>query len=198
MTAGEVVIRVAQRSDAGRLAELHTTRIVEGFLPTLGPRFLARLYHRLVVSPDGFAVVAVRDARVIGFAAGATDLGRIYRSFVVRDGLVASLGAAPRIFGSWRAVLETLRYPGSSDDLPEAEILSVAVDLDAAGRGIGRSLLSATLDELTRRGVRAAKVVAGADNRAAVALYTQAGFAVRKRIEVHAGTASEVLVWSAP
>ena len=198
MTDGDVVIRSAERSDAGRLAELHATRIVEGFLPRLGPRFLSRLYRRLVVSPDGFAVVAVRDARVVGFAAGATDLGRVYRSFVLHDGVIAGLGAAPRIVGSWRAVLETLRYPGSIDDLPEAEILSVAVDGDAAGRGIGRRLLSASLDELTRRGVRAAKVVAGADNRAALALYTQAGFAVRQRIEVHAGIASEVLVWVAP
>jgi ribosomal protein S18 acetylase RimI-like enzyme len=198
MTADDVVIRRAERSDAGRLAELHATRIVEGFLPRLGPRFLSRLYRRLVVSPDGFAVVAVRDTRVVGFAAGATDLGRVYRSFVVHDGLIAGLGAAPRIVRSWRSVLETLRYPGSIDDLPEAEILSVAVDGEAAGRGIGRMLLSASLDELTRRGARGAKVVAGADNRAALALYLQAGFAVRKRIEVHAGTASEVLVWVAP
>src|SRR6476469_10073817 len=134
MTVGDVVIRSAERSDAARLAELHATRIVEGFLPRLGPRFLARLYRRLVVSPDGFAVVAVQDARVVGFAAGATDLGRVYRSFVLRDGVIAGLGAAPRIVGSWRAVLETLRYPGSTDDLPEAEILTVAVDGDAAGR----------------------------------------------------------------
>lgn len=198
MSADDVVIRRAERSDADRLAELHATRIVEGFLPRLGPRFLSRLYRRLVVSPDGFAVVAVRDGRVVGFAAGATDLGRVYRSFVVHDGLVAGLGAAPRIVGSWRRVLETLRYPTSTDDLPEAEILSVAVDVDAAGRGIGRRLLSASLDELTGRGARAAKVVAGADNRAALALYTQAGFTVRKQIEVHAGTASQVLVWAAP
>ena len=198
MTVGDVVIRRAERSDAGRLAELHATRIVEGFLPRLGPRFLSRLYRRLVLSPDGFAVVAVQDGRVVGFAAGATDLGRVYRSFVLHDGVIAGLGAAPRIVGSWRAVLETLRYPGSIDDLPEAEVLSVAVDGDAAGRGIGRRLLTASLDELTRRGARAAKVVAGADNRAALALYTQAGFAVRQRIEVHAGTASEVLVWVAP
>ena len=93
-------------------------------------------------------------------------------------------------------VVETLRYPSSTTDaLPEAEILAVGVADRAARRGVGRTLVEAALDELSRRGERSAKVVAGADNVAALALYERCGFVRHSRIAVHAGTPSEVLVW---
>ena len=50
--------------------------------------------------------------------------------------------------------------------------------------------------ELAARGVNAVKVVAGADNAAALRLYEKCGFVPRARIEVHEGTPSEVLVWN--
>jgi ribosomal protein S18 acetylase RimI-like enzyme len=99
-------------------------------------------------------------------------------------------------------VIETLRYPASTDDLPDAEILpraeilSVAVDARATGRGIGTRVVDAATAELTRRGVTAAKVVTGADNVAALRLYGRCGFVPRAQIAVHEGTPSEVLVWS--
>ncbi len=144
----------------------------------------------------GFALVAVEGDDVIGFVAGAEDVGRLYREFIVRDGVAAGLAAAPRLVRSWRRVLETLRYPAQGDDLRAAEILAVAVASPAARRGVGRALVAAGLTEFERRHVPAAKVVAGADNTAAVALYEACGFTRRARVAVHAGTASEVLVWS--
>jgi ribosomal protein S18 acetylase RimI-like enzyme len=194
----DVMIRPAGRSDAERLAALHAARISEGFLPQLGVAFLARLYRRIVASPDGFATVAVLDGSVVGFVAGATDLGRVYKSFVVHDGLMAALGAAPHLLRSWRRVLETLRYPATTSDLPEAEILAVVVDAERAERGIGRRLVAASLEEFAAQGVQAVKVVAGADNAAALGLYARCGFVEVATIEVHAGATSAVLVWSAP
>jgi len=196
MTGPEVTLRPAARADAARLAELHAARISEGFLPELGHGFLTRLYRRIIASPDAFATVAVLDGTVVGFAAGATDLGRLYRSFVLHDGIGAGIRAAPKLLRSWRRVLETLRYPGTTTDLPDAEILAVAVDARLTGHGIGGRLVAAGLDELASRGARTAKVVAGAENVAALALYTRCGFVPFARIELHAGTTSEVLVWS--
>ena len=97
-------------------------------------------------------------------------------------------------------MLETLRYPatdeaGGGDDLPAAEILSVGVAPRAARRGVGTRLVAAALDELAARGVDAVKVVAGADNDAALGLYERSGFERERTIAVHAGTPSEVLVW---
>ena len=198
--------RAAGVADAPRLAELHGTRMTEGFLSGLGPRFLRILYRRIVASPDAFAYVveepvegddsAAGPVTVVGFAAAALDVGDLYREFVLHDGVIAGIVAAPRLLRSWRRVVETLRYPASTDDLPDAEILSVAVDPRAAGRGIGTEVVDAATGELRRRGVHAAKGVTGADNVAALRLYARCGFEPRMQIAVHEGTPSEVLVWS--
>jgi ribosomal protein S18 acetylase RimI-like enzyme len=191
------VVRPATDADLGTVAHLHRTRISEGFLSYLGEPFLRRLYRRVLRSTGGFVLVAdTDDTRVAGFAAGAADLGRLYRSFVLRDGVVAGSRAAPRILRSLPRVLETLRYPSGGDGLPTAEILAVAVSTAAAGRGVGLALVRAALERFAQDGVDSAKVVTGSDNAAALALYRRAGFEDRARIAVHEGTASEVLVWS--
>ena len=94
-------------------------------------------------------------------------------------------------------VLETLRYPTTATDLPEPEILAVAVAADAGGRGIGRTLVDAAREEFVRRGVSAARVVTTSDNDAALAMYRACGFETAATFEVHAGRVSEVLVWTA-
>jgi ribosomal protein S18 acetylase RimI-like enzyme len=189
------MIRAATTRDARAMATLHAERITEGFLPTLGPRFLERLYSRVVRHPGGFAVVAEDDGRVVGFTAGAADLGGLYRSFLLRDGVFAAAGAAVPLARSWRRALETLRYPASTATaLPDAEILAVAVAADVAGRGIGRALVDAATAQLVAHGADGVKVVAGADNAAAVGLYEACGYHVAEHIEVHGGTASVVLV----
>ncbi len=194
-----MIPRLAVETDAARLAELHATRITDGFLPSLGPAFLERLYRRVVRSADSFAYVVTDgpDDRVVGFTAATADIGRLYRSFALRDGLVAGIVAAPRLLRSWRRVLETVRYPAADGaDLPAAEILAVAVDEAVAGRGIGRAMVTATTRRLTDRGENAIKVVAGSDNAAALRLYESCGFVVAARVEVHEGVSSEVLVWN--
>ena len=94
-------------------------------------------------------------------------------------------------------MLETLRYPAAGNGaLPRAEILAVATDERAGSRGCGRALVQRSVDELHRRGCRAAKVVAGSDNVAALRLYERCGFASHARIAIHDDVPSEVMVWA--
>jgi len=94
-------------------------------------------------------------------------------------------------------VWETLRYPGTTAELPAAEVLAVATAGAVAGRGYGRSTVDAVTAELARRGAPAVKVTFGVENAAAQALYTACAFVPAARVEVHGGTVSEVLVWTA-
>jgi glycosyltransferase involved in cell wall biosynthesis/ribosomal protein S18 acetylase RimI-like enzyme len=112
--ASEVRIRLAGPADVAALARLHAERIVPSFLASLGPAFLRRLYRRVVLDPGAFAVVADRDGEVVGFVAGAVDTRRFYRAFVLRDGVVAGIVAAPRLVRAAPRALETLRYPAGS------------------------------------------------------------------------------------
>lgn len=190
-----MIVRTAQPADTRRVAELHVDRIGEGFLATLGPTFLRLLYRRAVLSPHAFVLVAREDELIVGFVAGAADLKRFYRSFLVRDGLRAGATAAPRLIRSLKSAIETLRYPGSTDELPAAELLAVAVDARYTGRGLGHRLVQAATREFRERGVPAAKVVAGIGNTPALHLYEGCGFVRRHTIAVHGDAPSEVLVW---
>jgi ribosomal protein S18 acetylase RimI-like enzyme len=193
-----VPVRSGRTGDASAVGALHAERIGEGFLVTLGPRFLARLYRRIARSPHAVLLVAEDGGRIVGFVAAATDTRRLYREFLLRDAVPAALAAAPAVLRAPRRVWETLRYASAGDDtgdLPAAEVLSIAVAADAGGRGIGGALLAAALDELGRAGVTSARVVTAVGNDAALAMYGRAGFRRQARTEVHAGVPQELLVW---
>jgi ribosomal protein S18 acetylase RimI-like enzyme len=204
----QIVLRPATRDDAPRVADLHVAAINEGFLASLGARFLRRLYGRISVSPHGFLVVACEPGPgpVIGFVAGATSVRRLYADFLWRDGLVAGITSAPRLLRSLPRVVETLRY-GAKDETSgqttetkeqeggetEAELLSLAVASTARRRGAGAQLVRAFHLAAAQAGSATARVVVGATNDAAIRLYLESGFAEADRFELHAGAQSLLL-----
>jgi ribosomal protein S18 acetylase RimI-like enzyme len=188
--------RRAGLDDVDAISALHASCIAEGFLVTLGPRFLRRLYRRVVLSPLAFAFVADSPAGVCGYVAGTTDTGAFYREFATRDGLIAGASALPRIVSSPRHVWETWRY-GSRSEAGEvaAEILALAVAPDARGRHLGGVLAAAAVAEFEQRGVASARVVTATGNIPAVRAYESAGFHRSGSDEVHRGVSQEVLTW---
>ena len=189
------VVRPGTSSDAQVAARLHASQITEGFLPTLGPRFLARLYRRITIDPGSFLFLAEDQGQTAGFIAGSVDVRRLYKTFLLRDGARALLSALPTITRGWRKVLETLGH--GSGDVEGAELLSVAVDPAWQGHGVGQRLVEAFLTEVGNRSVDRANVVVGASNAAAIALYRRSGFREIQQMEVHAGTRSLLMGWEA-
>lgn len=195
-------IRLGTQEDAAAASFLHSSRITEGFLPTLGPRFLKRLYRRIALDRDSFLIVAEKDNELLGMASCTQDLGNLYRSFILRDGLIAATSALLPIMRSLPRVFETLRYPSQGGAeiamaaLPGAEVLAVAVREESSGLGIGRQIMVAAIAEFSRRGVKSVKVVAGSQNASALSLYRSVGFRDTAALEVHEGTDSLALVWS--
>jgi ribosomal protein S18 acetylase RimI-like enzyme len=198
-------VRPATVGEARAVARLHASGITEGFLSALGPRFLARLYARIVRQPGCFLLVAADDAGtpaggVRGFVAGAADVRGLYRSFLLRDGVAAAVPVALRLLRSLPRVRETLRH-GTAHDAGSGrgtELLAIAVDPKDRGGGVGRALVAAFLDRVVAEGGDAAHVVVGADNTAAVGLYRHAGFEEATRFELHPGTVSLLLQWDLP
>jgi ribosomal protein S18 acetylase RimI-like enzyme len=198
--AGDVraVVRLGTEADAPAAARLHAAGIGEGFLSTLGPRFLGLLYRRVTRSPDAFLLVAEDEGAPVGFLAGALDLGAFYRRFVLLDGLSAVVVSRPRLTRSWRHVGETLRQgTRGGGGFRAAELLSVAVDDSRRGRGIGARLVDRFQEEVGDRGGLGARVVVAADNGAAIALYRARGFEPDRTTEVHRGRSSLVMRWQA-
>ena len=205
---GEIAVRAAVKEDSARIAQLHATGINEGFLASLGPRFLRRLYARMVVSRRAFLLVAYDPQggptgggqEAIGFVAGTESVPRLYREFLLRDGAVAGFVAAPQLARAVPRLLETVRY-GSKNAQPgeaptggaETELLSLAVAPEARRRGAGAQLVDSFHAAARDSGSVSARVVVGATNDAAIRLYQSAGFVEAERFELHAGTESLLL-----
>jgi ribosomal protein S18 acetylase RimI-like enzyme len=192
-----MVLRIGRVGDAAAAADLHIGQISEGFLAILGPRFLRRLYRRIVLAPGSFLFVIESDGATVGFLAGCTDVTAMYRAFLWRDGPAAVLAASGRLLRSWRRVLETLRH-GRGHTGEGAELLAIAVDPVVRGRGAGTLLVNGFLSEVGRRRQNVAYVVVAAANETAVGLYRRAGFHPAERFELHRGTESLVMQWAAP
>jgi ribosomal protein S18 acetylase RimI-like enzyme len=189
--------RAATLDDVAAVAGLHMDRFPHGFLPTLGLRALRRLYRHLVQSSRAFVLVADDEDGVIGFVAVAEDTRRVYREFLLHDGLTVALVALPAVLRAPRRVWETVRYGGRADHegLPAAEILAIAVSDRARGEGVASRLVQAALQELRHREIDAARVVTATENAQALRVYERAGFRRQRFIEVHRGVRQEVLVW---
>lgn len=211
-------VRVATSTDVAAVASLHSKAIAEGFLSSLGNRFLVRLYARIVRSPHGFLLVAEREAPtagtesdaacpgdVVGFVAGSAAVGLLYREFLWRDGLAVAFSSGIKLAQALPKVVETLRH-GSRDDPAqtragkahgsaptETELLAMAVDGRARRHGIGAALVESFIESARATGSESARVVVAAENRAAIALYAGAGFGDPTPFELHSGTPSLVL-----
>lgn len=184
--------------DVPGAARLHHEQLPGSFLATLGPRFLRVLYRRLVLDGSSTVRVVRADEQVLGFVAGTDDTARFYRTFVRRDGPRALVAGAPGLLRHPVAAWETLRYEPSSTDaveLPDAELLALAVDPTARRHGVGLRLIRALQEDARARRLPGLRVTVAADNAAAIAAYARAGFHPATRIEVHRGRTSEVLVW---
>jgi ribosomal protein S18 acetylase RimI-like enzyme len=194
-----VVVRRGGPADAPVAAVLHATRITDGFLSFLGPGFLTRLYRRIARAPGSFLLIAESGGAQVGFIAGSADVGGLYRTFLLHDGVAAGLAAAPRLVRGWRRVYETLRHGGGGGvgTGRGTELLAVAVDPAHQGLGVGSALVDAFLGSAAAVGATEAYVVVGADNAGAIRLYERAGFTPGEPFELHAGTPSLVMQWQA-
>lgn len=60
----------------------------------------------------------------------------------------------------------------------EAEVLNIAVDPPARGKGVGAALLEGMLEELRRAGARSVFLEVRRSNEAAIRLYRRSGFEI--------------------
>jgi len=179
------------------IARIHEAEISDGFLPTLGLRFLQLLYLGIATSPSTVLFAATLDGRIVGFVAGAFSTSTFYREFARRFyGRILSLLMVqavrrPRIIVK---CFETLTYPSRARSISEErpEILNFCVLRDFQGCGIGRALFEALTSEFAKTGVRTVRIVTGADQKSARTFYERAGAKHTADTEIHRNVKSIV------
>lgn len=197
-SGSRVTVRAGTSSDARLAAQLHAGQISDGFLSSLGPRFLELLYRRVCASEGSFLLIAESEGSRVGFLAGSASVGRLYRDFVLRDGMTALFRVAPRLLARWRRAVETLGHGRGEEAGAGMELLAVAVDPAWQGKGAGIALVEAFLEEAGHHDPASARVVVGESNHAAVSLYRRSGFVVDRRFKMHRGTGSFLMTWTTP
>ncbi len=194
MVSQSVLIRRAESADSLAIARVHCRQIPWGLLSQYGEEFVTAFYDALIRSPLGFGLVAEQDGRLVGFTMGVISWRRFYREFLRRH-----LPMAMRAFlsslrgGRWRRLLDTSRYAASSA-LPPAELISIALEPEIRGAGIGAELVRRLLEEFAARRVNAVRVTAGGSNLQAQQLYERMGFHLRSNMEIHQGEQAAVYV----
>ncbi len=186
-----------QVAHAGQVAALHIQCISTGFISSMGIDFVTSLYEAIVKSKSSFGVVAVRNGKVLGFAAFTTNLNKLYKSVVWRKGLIFTLLLAGNVwsFKQVKKIFETLFYPARTKkmNLPSAELLSIAVGPEERGKGLAGKLIEKGFQHCRKTGIDKVKVLIGADNKAGNKLYLKFGFKLIGQIVNH-GVLSNIYV----
>lgn len=181
-----------------QVARLHVRCLDRSFLATLGEGFLAQMYAAIDATPGALLLTEERDGEVVGFITGGTGMGAIYRRMMrrpVRLGL-ALLPALVRP-AKLRRIVEILRYSGDGGlpaDVPEPELLSLAVAPEWRGKSIADSLYARLAEAFKSQGVDAFRIIVGAALAPAHRFYKRMGAVPEGEVEVHAGESSTVYV----
>lgn len=178
--APDIRIRLASPDEAPELARIMYAEIHWGRLRDFGVGFLTVLNRAFCTSRHAHCLVAVSDGRIVGYSAGVEHLGRFYRGFVLRYGVVAAFSILPHLFkrNQLRTLWMGLTY--HSDPTPEesqSEMMVLAVSREFAGMGIGWRLMDGFMEEMRARGVPGVRLGTVAEgNDVAINAYIKYGF----------------------
>lgn len=181
-----------------QVGALHASCIDQGFLSSLGPRFLTVLYRAIDRSDDAVLIVEADGNRVIGFVTGGSGMGPIYRQ-MIRDwpNLIAAL--LPIVFQPRKVlgILEILKRrdkDGPVGDLPRHELFSIAVAPAARGTGVAERLYHGLIAHFRAQDVPAFRIVVGETLTPAHRFYTRMGAEPVDTLRLHGDARSTVYV----
>ncbi len=182
-----------------QVAQLHARNIDQGFLSSLGMPFLSLLYEVIDANESSVLLIARKEERVVGFVTGAEGMGSIYRQL---------LRQWPRLFIALLPVMVSPRklwkivdilWIGNKAkpalDLPQAELLSIAVEPDQRGQGCAELLYQELADHFRQRGVFAFHILVGEKLVTAHRFYRRMGAKSVGCLEVHQGQVSIIYIY---
>lgn len=170
--------------DIEALITIHNHAFPYFFLTSLGNRFLSLYYDTVRKSEKGVLLGCYIEGRLVGFCA-ATLMSASFYSRLVKDNLLLYMLEALRLlFTRPKAVIRLYRNltkkPASINDKGDyAELLSIGVDVDYQGEGVGRTLLCELEKVVESNGGHAISLTTDYDNNFKVqSFYSSLGYRI--------------------
>ena len=181
-----------------QVAALHVANIDQGFLSTLGIRFIALMYRAIDECADSTFFVDEVEGRVVGFVSGAAGMRPIYKRMLhYWPELFISLFPSMLSLQRLRRILEILNYGRAhqaSNELPNAELLSIAVTPECRGQHRADILYRKLAAYFCEHGETAFKITVGKGLGPAHRFYQRMGAVPVADTQVHKGEVSTVYV----
>jgi ribosomal protein S18 acetylase RimI-like enzyme len=185
-TPPAVVVRAAAPHEIQIVARIHVEALPEDFLPSLGLDYLERVHYPAAFgSAFGSNLVAVTQDHLVGFVTIAHDAAAFSRDVLRRSLWTIARYAARAAWRDPRHIMRSAEVAwsvfGSPPDPVKGEIFLIAVDKAWRGQGVGRTLVRASLDYLSAKGIDACRTKTLASNAGVIHMYEQLGWTVRDR-----------------
>jgi ribosomal protein S18 acetylase RimI-like enzyme len=193
-----------------QVAHLHSDGITEGFLSTLGISFLTVLYSGISQAQNSGVFIAVEvegevdgdlvsPLKVLGFIAYSQDVKTCYKQVLLSKIFPLSIAMIVNIFKLtiYKKVFETLLYPfqhknnnGKAQEVKKIdklhpELLSMAVNKDARGKGVGKLLVDAVDLAMKEMNIEGYYVVTHGIDERSNGFYQKCGFTKIREFENH-------------
>jgi GNAT superfamily N-acetyltransferase len=174
-------IRRMKTEDVPEVVRVHLQSFQGFFLTILGAKFLYWLYRSFVDYETGVALVAEYRRAIVGVVAGTTDQSRFYKLMLKKRWHRFAAAAAAAILRSPGIVSRLVRavlYPrAASQAAAPGLLMSIAVDPNIKGLGVGGRLLNEYLSEMSNSGVYHISLTTDRDQNDGVnQFYQQKGF----------------------
>lgn len=175
-------IIIAQEKDIPGIVDIHIKAFPNFFLTSLGEGFLKLYYRSVLKSTDGILLIGQSDGEIMGFCAG-TLLSAGFNARLLKNNLIGYtvqgiilLFTHPlKIFHLFKNMTKENDSVGDKGEY--AELLSIGVDPNKQGGGIGKKMLLALEENIALRGgTKLSLTTDYENNEKAVGFYHSLGY----------------------
>ncbi len=172
----------AQEKDIADIVAIHIKAFPDFFLTTLGEGFLKLYYRSVLRSSDGVLLVGQSDGETTGFCA-ATMLSAGFNKRLIKNNFMGYVGQGTKLLFThplriWHLFKNMTKENADVGDKGDyAELLSIGVDPNKQGGGVGKKMLIALEEEVNRRGgTKLSLTTDYVNNEKAIGFYHSLGY----------------------
>jgi ribosomal protein S18 acetylase RimI-like enzyme len=177
----DLSLRQMKNGDIPAVIQIHQQSFTGFFLTILGPAFLTELYKATLIDPSGISFVVECQSKISGFVVGTEQPAGFYKRLISQRwwrfalASIWPLVSCPTILPR---LLRAFSSPATVTQIAKrGTLMSIAVLPNTQGRGIGKTLVQAFLQEAVHRGLHQVDLTTDRDhNEIADHFYQKLGF----------------------